>query len=207
VYDDGLPDPPAPPDSTWDPLEVFACEEGLRAPRRGYYGGDPRLRSTATGNAGELADACDVDGNLEERFCETRVAGDCIEQPNAPSCPREFTGEVLAQLYDCAGSCVDGTCKMGCPAFFDRLLIESQGPDGIVVADLTLGERIQCTLGDDWDGDDIDCSTIEGQDAFIYTRGVSGFCTGPIGSLGICLNEANNCARQQCTLSDCVRID
>ncbi len=205
IYDDESGSPPVS-DLRYDATESIVCTAGERPDRGTYYGGDVGVRSTLQTASGEVQDTC-VGDVQREYLCETRIIGDCVDLPNAPACPREFTGEAVGYDTNCGGQCTDGQCPTGCPAFYDRLLIEAQPGDGsVVVADLTNDRRYQCTVSTTT-GDQVECAQLDGRDAFIVSRGVSTPCPGTqVGSFGICLPDTGPCQSNQCTFTDCQRL-
>jgi hypothetical protein len=142
---------------------------------------DPEERERTIGDNGTFEDACDADGNLIEYVCETQEM--CEGFPN-PACTTFLTGNVIEQLLNCSGHCVDATCEARCPAFDDivrYLSIDASGnPELLNVTD---GRNYSCDLIFDAGG----CTSIvAGAERVITSLGLRGGpCTGAdFGNIG-----------------------
>jgi hypothetical protein len=151
---------------------------------------DPEHRGSAMGDNGMFEDACDRNGDLLEYVCETMSV--CSDPPN-PDCEYPQTGNVVPQMFDCDGTCVDGTCNGRCAMVGDDLVFVSAG-DGAAEFDTPDdGRRYACMLLFDSATDSFDCNTTPqpGDMAVITSLGLSGnFCTGGAwGNIGIGMPE------------------
>lgn len=169
-------------------------------------GGEPSVRSAATGVNGTFTDACDADGNLTEYLCEVRYEA-C--QPNCWDCPpcSVSTGQVIPQHIDCNGTCVDGTCVTRCPDFGDGLRYLSVDASGdVTFLNLTDQRRYACSLTWDATSDSYDCKSqpYAGLETQVSSLGLfSSYCAGgTFGGVGVKIvsSASNETCGYQCTI-------
>lgn len=157
---------------------------------------DPTKRRTVNGANGSFTDECDANGNLVEYVCET--VNECGPGPN-PACNNAQTGDVVSEMFDCAGTCQDGTCVARCPSEGDEVeYIEVAGVD-VVLENLTDGRRYDCVMSFDQDSDTYDCTNDPsvGDKTAVFGLGLmSAWCTG---TQAFNLGTAMDGASQQCT--------
>ncbi len=138
---------------------------------------DPTVKKEVMGNDGMQMDHCDDDGNLVEALCE--IETECGPGPN-PGCMTTQTGNTTTMEFDCAGTCIDGTCEARCPAAEDELEYVQVG-DPAVLQNNTDGRAYTCTLLFDQMNDTYDCTTdpVVGETTTVIGLGLAGsFCTG-----------------------------
>jgi hypothetical protein len=139
---------------------------------------NPEQRRTVTGENGTLSDECDQNGNLLEYVCE--VVTECGPGPN-PECNNRQTGDVVPQMFDCAGGCVDGTCVARCPEEGDPVgYVEVAGVDVILENGID-GRRYDCLMSFDQANEPYDCTNdpAVGDNTLVFGLGLmSQWCTG-----------------------------
>jgi hypothetical protein len=139
---------------------------------------DPEHQHTVTGENGSFTDECDRNGNLLEYVCE--VISECVDPPN-PICNYYQSGDAVALMFDCAGTCMDGTCVARCPDFGDILEYVAIDGDAVTLSNQNDGRSYDCVLSFDNASDSYDCSTepTVGATTVVGSLGLGGpWCTG-----------------------------
>lgn len=162
---------------------------------------DPTRRRSIMGANGTFTDECDGAGNLLEYVCE--VVLECGPGPN-PACPQRQTGEVVPAMFDCAGTCMNGTCVGRCPDHGDEVeYLEVTGVD-VVFENHTDARRYDCVMSFDQTNEPYDCTNdpAVGDVTTVYGLGLmSVWCTGTQSfNIGTSIDATEQQCSYMCTM-------
>ena len=122
---------------------------------------NPEQRRTVTGQNGTFTDECGPGPN--------------------PECNNRQTGDVVPQMFACAGGCMDGTCVARCPEEGDPVgYVEVVGVDVILENGID-GRRYDCFMSFDQVNEPYDCTNdpAVGDNTLVFGRGLmSQWCSG-----------------------------